>query len=269
MTLGCPRITIITPSFNQAAFLERTILSVLDQDYPNLEYIIIDGGSSDGSVDIIRKYQAHLAYWVSEPDYGQTHAINKGLERATGDWVGWQNSDDIFYPGAFMYVAQAAIRSPKTELIVGDINLIDEKDWVIREMRYVRPTYESLLAEGMVLTNQAAFWRRSLHDRIGWLNESLHYGFDYEWFLRVLRETDQAVHVPQCLGALRYHDATKTSRSQELFDEEYRSILAGRMILPGWKKSLYRLRRMLLTLANGHFGYVLRGLRRRVSELGK
>ena len=201
MTLGCPRITIITPSFNQAAFLERTILSVLEQNYPNLEYIVIDGGSSDGSIDIIRKYQNHLAYWVSEPDHGQAHAINKGLKRATGDWVGWQNSDDIFYPGAFMHAAQAAIRSAKTELIIGDINLINEQDSVIREMRYVRPTYESLLAEGMVLTNQAAFWRRSLHDRIGWLNESLHYGFDYEWFLRVLRETDQAVHVPQCLGA--------------------------------------------------------------------
>ena len=268
MNLGWPRISIITPSFNQAAFLERTILSVLEQDYPNLEYIVIDGGSSDGSVDIIRKYENRLAFWVSEPDLGQTHAINKGLKRATGDWVAWQNSDDIFYPGAFMRVAQAAIRSAKTELIIGDINLIDEKDSVIREMCYVRPTYESLLAEGMVLTNQAAFWRRSLHDRIGWLDESLHYGFDYEWFLRALRETNRAVHVPQCLGALRYHDATKTSRSQALFVAEYQSILAGR-ILPVWKKNLYRARRLLLTLANGHFAYVLRGIKRRVFRLDR
>lgn len=268
MSLNWPRISIITPSFNQAVFLERTILSVLEQDYPNLEYIIIDGGSSDGSVDIIRKYENRLAFWVSEPDQGQAHAINKGLKRATGDWVGWQNSDDIFYPRAFMHVAQAAMRFTNAELIIGDIKLIDELDGVIREMRYVRPTYESLLAEGMVLTNQAAFWHRDLHARVGWLNESLHYGFDYEWFLRVLRETDRAVHVPQVLGALRYHAATKTSRSQALFDEEYRSILAGR-ILPAWKKSFYRSRRMFLTLANGHFGYVLRGLRRRTSGLGR
>lgn len=268
MNLSWPRISIVTPSFNQAAFLERTILSVLEQDYPNLEYIVIDGGSSDGSVDIIRKYENRLAYWVSEPDCGQAHAINKGLKRATGDWVGWQNSDDIFYPGAFMHVARAAIRSPKAELIIGDINLIDEQDNVIREMRYVRPVYESLLAEGMVLTNQAAFWRRSLHARIGWLNKSLHYGFDYEWFLRLLRETDRAVHVPQCLGALRYHKATKSSRSQALFDEEYRSILAGR-VLPEWKKNLYRSRRILLTLANGHFAYVLRGIKRRALGLGR
>ncbi|OGU20188.1 MAG: glycosyl transferase [Hydrogenophilales bacterium RIFOXYD1_FULL_62_11] len=268
MSQHYPRISVITPSFNQAQFLERTMCSVLDQGYPNLEYIVIDGGSTDGSVEIIQKYADRLAYWVSESDRGQAHAINKGLERATGDWVGWQNSDDIFYPDAFMQVVQAAIRYPQAELIIGDMNLIDELDKVIRELIYVRPTYESLLAEGMVLSNQAAFWRRSLHARIGWLNESLHYGFDYEWFLRVLRETEHAVHVQECLGALRYHDATKTSRSQTLFDEEYRGILAGRG-QPGWKKNLYRARRMLLTLADGHFSYVLRGIKRRGAGLGK
>lgn len=268
MNLDWPRISIITPSFNQAEFLERTILSVLEQDYPDLEYIVIDGGSTDGSVDIIRKYESRLAFWVSEADQGQTHAINKGLKRATGDWVAWQNSDDIFYPDAFRRVALAAKRYQKAELITGDINLVDQSDNLIREMKYVRPTYEALLAEGMVLTNQAAFWRRDLHSRIGFLDESLHYGFDYEWFLRVLRETNQAIHLPYCLGALRYHDATKTSRCQPLFDAEYRRIVNGREV-PGWKKTAYRARRLFLTLADGHFGYVIRGLRRRASGLGK
>lgn len=263
-----PRITVITPSFNQAAFLERTILSVLNQNYPNLEYIIIDGGSTDGSVDIIRKYEERIAFWVSEQDKGQTHAINKGLKRATGDWVGWQNSDDIYFPGTFKQVAQVASRYPKAELIIGDINLIDELDKVIRDLKYVRPTYGSLLAEGMVLANQAAFWRRELHARIGWLDESLHYGFDYEWFLRVLMETNRSLHVPQCFGALRYHDATKTSQNQPLFDDEFKVILNGRL-QPGWKKSLYRVRRMLLTLRDGHLLYVLRGIKRRGSSLGK
>jgi hypothetical protein len=132
-------------------------------------------------------------------------------------------------------------------------------------MKYVRPTYEALLAEGMVLTNQAAFWRRDLHARIGYLNESLHYGFDYEWFLRVLRDGEEALHLPYCLGALRYHDATKTSLSQAMFDTEYASILAGRT-LPEWKKSIYRARRLLLTLGNGEFGYVFRGIARRASR---
>lgn len=263
MILNYPRISIITPSYNQAAFLERTILSVLGQNYPNLEYIIIDGGSTDGSVDIIRKYADRLAYWVSEPDRGQSHAINKGLNVATGDWVGWQNSDDTYYPNAFDLVAQRAMRCPSAELIIGDMNLIDVNDQVLRDMRYVRPTYASMLAEGMVLTNQAAFWRRELHQRIGWLDENLHFGFDYDWFLRVLKVARQSEHIPEFLGALRLHAETKTSQHQTCFNEEYSQVLAGRA-LPAWKKNLYRLRRLLLTLADGHFRYVFRGITKRM-----
>ena len=107
-----PRISVITPSFNQAEFLERTMRSVLDQGYPNLEYIVIDGGSTDGSSDVIQKYADRLAYWTSEPDRGQVDAINKGLRRATGEWLCWQNSDDIFFPGAFDDLANAAAARP-------------------------------------------------------------------------------------------------------------------------------------------------------------
>lgn len=258
-----PRITVITPSFNQAAFLERTICSVLDQGYPNLEYIIVDGGSTDGSVEIIRKYANHLAWWVSESDGGQTEAINKGLRRATGEWVGWQNSDDVYFPGVFAQLAEAARRWPRAELVIGDMQLIDEQDSMIRDLRYVRPTYSALLAEGMVLTNQAAFWRRDLHARIGWLDETLHFAFDYEWFLRVVRASNEVQHVPHFWGGLRYHDATKTSSSQSKFAEESRKILDGRE-LPGWKKRFYQVRRLLLTFGYGHFGYVLRGIRHRL-----
>ncbi|NKD76834.1 glycosyltransferase [Haematospirillum sp. H1815] len=261
-----PRITVVTPSFNQAVFLERTICSVLDQGYPNLEYIIVDGGSTDGSVEIIRKYADHLAWWVSEPDRGQSHAINKGLQRATGDWVGWQNSDDVYFPGAFAQLAEAARQWPSAGLIIGDMQLIDENDQLIRNICYVRPTYTSLLAEGMVLTNQAAFWRRCLHDRVGWLDETLHYCFDYEWFLRVLQYADHGRHVPSYWGALRYHDATKTSSSQSGFMEEFSTILGGRE--PSvWTRRLYQARRLFLTLGYGKLGYVLRGICRR-SSLG-
>lgn len=261
--MGQPRISVVTPSFNQAQFLERTIRSVLEQDYANVEYIIIDGGSTDGSVDIIRRYADRLAYWVSEPDRGQAHAINKGLQRATGEWVAWQNSDDVFFPGAFAQLAQTAKQHPEVDLIIGNMNLIDKDDRLLRDIKYVRPTYRALLAEGMVLTNQAAFWRRSLHDQIGYLDETLDCGFDYEWFLRVLNGHRVAAHVNACWGGLRLHEDTKTSRRQEIFDREYRKILEGREASP-LSKNYHQLRRLMLMLGQGHFRYVFRGLVKRV-----
>ena len=256
-----PRITVVTPSFNQAAFLERTILSVLGQDYPNLEYFVVDGGSTDGSVDIIRKYSDKLAWWVSEPDRGQTDAINKGLRRATGEWVAWQNSDDIFYPGSFHEMAAAAIKWPQAGLIIGDMMLIDEHDRPLRDIRYVTPSYNALRAEGMVLANQAAFWRRHFHQEIGFLAEDMHYSFDYEWFLRLTRHA-KCFHVASVWGGLRLHGETKTSTQARMFQEENRRILAGRK-MPNWLKPLYRLRRLALMLGQGQWRYVLRGVSRR------
>ncbi|CEN55993.1 glycosyltransferase family 2 protein [Candidatus Methylopumilus turicensis] len=258
-----PRITVITPSYNQAEFLERTIVSILNQGYPNLEFIIIDGGSTDGSVDVIKGYANQLTYWVSEPDNGQSHAINKGLQIATGDWVCWQNSDDIFYPLAFMRLSQSIQQNPTLDLVIGDINLIDKDDHLIRPQCYVKPTYGALVAEGMVMTNQAAFWRRNLHEEIGFLDESLHYGFDYEWFLRLLKHTNRSHHIPKKLGALRYHDQTKTSLNQTSFSSEYAKILEG-LFQPGYLRYLYKLRRLLLTMLNGQVGYVFNGFKARI-----
>lgn len=261
-----PRITVVTPSFNQAAYLERTICSVLDQGYPNLEYIIVDGGSTDGSVDIIRRYSDRLAWWVSEPDRGQTDAINKGLQRATGEWVAWQNSDDIYYSGAFHDLAAAAAKHPQAGLIIGDMMLIDEYDRPLRDISYVKPSYKALLAEGMLLTNQAAFWRKSVHEDIGLLAEDLHYAFDYEWFLRLTQHAE-GVHVASFLGALRLHGQTKTSLHAQRFQEENQRILAGREV-PSWQKKLYKLRRLALMLGNGQVAYVLRGLLRHARGQG-
>lgn len=260
-----PKLSIITPSFNQAEFLERTICSVLDQGYKNLEYFIIDGGSTDGSVEIIRSYEAHLTGWISEPDRGQAHAINKGLRQATGEWVAWQNSDDIFYPGAFSTIAKAATDLHDADLIIGNINLIDSDDFILREMKYVRPTYRALLAEGMVLTNQAAFWRRGVHKELGYLDETLDCGFDYEWFLRLLHD-HRAVHIDALMGGLRLHDQTKTHNRRSVFESEYQTVLRGRETGP-IVKFYYLARRLLLTLLQGNIGYVLRGAKRRFVNL--
>ncbi len=258
-----PKISVITPSYNQVKYLERTIKSVLDQNYPNLEYIIIDGGSTDGSVDLIRRYANRLAHWVSERDSGQPNAINKGLRAATGDWVAWQNSDDVFYPGAFMSVASVAASIRDVQLIIGNMNLIDKDDHLLRAIKYVKPTYRSLLAERMVLTNQAAFWRRGLHSNVGFLDESLDCAFDYEWFLRVLRHGVRATHVNATWGGLRMHGDTKTSNLKEVFEREFRDILRGRELSWGVKK-YYELRRLLLTAANGEFAYVAGGVASRL-----
>jgi glycosyltransferase involved in cell wall biosynthesis len=255
-----PRITVITPSFNQARFLEETIRSVLLQGYPNLEYIVIDGGSTDGSIDIVRRYERWLD-WVSEPDRGQTHAINKGLRRATGDWVAWQNSDDIYYPGAFRSLAEAASHAPGVELVIADVMLIDADSHPLRDVRYVRPSFNALRAEGMVLTNQAAFWRRAVHAEIGYLDESMRVGFDYDWFLRLTR-AHRAAHVAGIWGALRLHAETKSSTLPEQFQQEYARALDG-FVAPAWMRRAYQFRRLLLMLAQGDLRYVLRGLYRR------
>jgi glycosyltransferase involved in cell wall biosynthesis len=262
-----PRITVVTPSFNQAQFLERTIRSVLLQGYPNLEYLVVDGGSSDGSLEVIEKYSPWLSWWVSERDRGQVDAINKGLRRATGDWVAWQNSDDVFYPGALFNVAQAARRDPHCGLVIGNINLIDEHDRVITDLRYVRPTYNAMLAEGMVLTNQAAFWRRELHSELGWLNESYTCAFDFDWFLRILQHSS-ALHLDRVLGALRIHRDTKTTNLMQQCIEEHSRIIGGRGITT-LHTQLYRMRRIILLLLRGHFWYVGRALFRRAAGIRK
>ncbi len=261
-----PKISVITPSFNQAEYLERTLCSVLDQGYPNLEYIVIDGGSTDGSVEIIRRYAGRLAFWVSEPDRGQSDAINKGLRRATGEWVAWQNSDDIYYPGAFHDLSAVAGKHPKASLIISDMMLIDEYDRSLRDIRYVKPSYRALLAEGMLLANQAAFWRRNVHEQIGFLSEELLCSFDYEWFLRIVQHFE-GIHVDRVWGALRLHGETKSSLLAQRFGEENRRILSGREI-SALQKKFYKLRRLGSMLRRGQLAYVFRGLLRRARGRG-
>ncbi|MBU1014574.1 MAG: glycosyltransferase [Bacteroidetes bacterium] len=260
------KISIITPSYNQAEYLECTIKSVLEQNYPNLEYIIIDGGSTDGSLDIIKKYESHLAYWVSEPDNGQAHAINKGLKRASGDWLGWQNSDDLYYPDTFKGLAEIISKNIHADLIVGNMMLVDSNGNNIRDIKYVQPTYNSLRAEGMVLANQSSFWSRSVHSKIGWLNEELQYSFDYEWFLRLLY-VSKAVCSNEMWGAFRLHGSAKTALNKELFGKENKKILGVNNMSP-LDIRFFKLRRLILLFIQGDFSYVLRGMFQRCFSKG-
>jgi glycosyltransferase involved in cell wall biosynthesis len=258
-----PRLTIVTPSYNQAAFLERTIDSVLSQGYPNLEYFVVDGGSTDGSVDVIRRHEKHLAWWVSERDRGQVDALNKGLARATGQWVGWQNSDDVYLPDAFARFHAATRDKPEAGVVAGSLLLIDEDDRPIREVRYVQPTWRALLAEGMIIANQATWWRRDLQVRVGLPDPQYVCSFDFDWFVRLLRETS-VIYVDELLGALRHHGATKTSTQTQRFTDENARIRARWGRPSTLEVAYYRARRTLLTLANGHVEYVFRGMRDRL-----
>lgn len=239
------QISIITPSFNQARFLERTIRSVLDQGYPNLQYIIVDGGSTDGSVDIISRYQDRLAWWVSEKDHGQASAINKGLRRATGDIVGWLNSDDTLAPGSLAAIAQAYQTYPQADLIYGHTCQINQEDRVVRRLCAV-PTnsYEIIHYNRNIFSQPGTTWRRSLHDKIGYLDESLHCALDCDFWIRASLH-GVILFVPRHLGNLRGYPETKTSRLPLKFEEEHQLLdkRYGKRETSYWHNGWFRLRR--------------------------
>ncbi len=208
-----PKISIITPSFNQGKYLEKTILSVLNQNYPNLEYIIIDGGSTDESVEIIKKYEEQISYWVSEADEGQTHAINKGFKKATGDLVAWMNSDDVYFENAFDHISQAFNQTGGNfDVYFGDKANINEVGTVIRE--YLYPPFSGWgikYTTNMNISNQSAFWKRKLFDKVGFLNEEIQFAMDYEYFLRLYMRGASFYKISEVLGALRMYSENKSS----------------------------------------------------------
>lgn len=211
-----PKISIITPSYNQAQFLERTIISVLNQNYPNMELIVIDGGSTDNSMEIIKKYEKYLTYWISEPDKGQSDAINKGLRIAKGDILAWQNSDDIYLPGAFNKVGEIYKKNTRTDLVFGNIYLIDSNDKINNEMRYVPFSLNDLLYFDWNIGSQAAFWSRRLMDKVGLLRDDISTCFDFDWFIRLGRNAKEIRFIKDFLGAYRIHEDAKLSTvSQE------------------------------------------------------
>ena len=163
-----PKISIVTPSFNQGQFIERTNQSVLDQEYSNLEYIIIDGGSTDNSVEIIKKYNKYLSYWISEPDNGQTHALNKGIIKATGEIFSFLNSDDMYMPDVLKIVGEFFNENPDKSVLCGGFREIDVNDKFIREKtKLPEITWEDIVLSRTYQPQAATFWRTSVFDKVG------------------------------------------------------------------------------------------------------
>ncbi len=214
-----PRISIVMPSYNQAAFLEEAIVSILEQDYPNLELIVLDGGSTDGSREIIQRFSDRLSYWRSAPDSGQIAALIEGLQRATGDLLGWVNSDDVLLPGALRAIENAYKTQPDVGLLGGKYLLIDQHGVVIRSK--VHPPRASLFARfGLMLVNQpGSVFSRSAYEAVGGLDPRFDYIMDTDLYIRMLRSNTRYVYIDRWLSCFRLHSSNKTNDMQKRTSE--------------------------------------------------
>lgn len=220
-----PKVSIVTPSYNQGQFLEETIRSVLLQGYPNLEYIIIDGGSTDGSVDVIKRYKHWLSYWVSEPDRGQAHAINKGFVLTGGDIIAWLNSDDTYAPHAIQ-AAVYNLLSHSSTIVYGNCNLIDETGAASSVIVPPLVTFENLLRFWMrysIPPQPAIFFRRQVLDEVGLLDESLRYAMDYDLWLRIAKRYPFR-YINTVIGNYRLHSESKTISESADFRPEWHQV---------------------------------------------
>lgn len=234
-----PKISVITPSLNQASFLEDCILSVLEQKYLNLNYIIIDGGSSDGSLAIIEKYAKYLSYWVSEPDRGQSDAINKGLKKATGELVAWLNADDYYLPNALQTVAEAYQENPGASFYFGDgcrVNINGEiKSGYFPNGKVLYSQKALIFGLNYILQPATFIYHQSL-EQVGYLDTNLHYGMDTDLWIRLSKLSDP-VPVQSRLAATREYANTKTSTGSFRRIEELRLIAekhSGFPVTPGF-----------------------------------
>jgi glycosyltransferase involved in cell wall biosynthesis len=254
-----PLVSIVTPSFNQARYLEATIRSVLDQDYPRIEYFVMDGGSTDGSLQVIQRFADRLAGWVSERDRGQTDAINKGFARCTGEILAWLNSDDTFAPGAIREAVAFLQANPQVGMVYGDANFIDAQDRVIGKFPAAQTNY-TLLRRGYVhIPQQAAFWRAALWRQVGPLDPTFYFAMDYDLWVR-LASVAPLVYTPRVWANFRLHGDAKTIAADdrcwpEMLRVHYRE--GGSRLAPIVLK--YYIRRLVAPLINWRRKRMLQG----------
>ncbi|MDJ1491712.1 glycosyltransferase [Cytophagaceae bacterium DM2B3-1] len=218
-----PKISVITPSYNQGQYIEETIQSVLGQYYPNLEYIILDAGSTDNTVSIIKKYESQISYWHSKKDNGQASAINEGLNMATGDILCWLNSDDMFMPGTLHFIAKQ-LNINKKELVFGNCcHMTENTHTMIGSDVVLWASYRDLKCYDYII-QPSSFWTRKLWEATGPLNESLHYVLDWDWYIRAQKASDKFTAVERYLSIYRIHPLHKTGSKDTRRYEEFKWI---------------------------------------------
>ena len=216
-------VSIITPSYNQAKYLEQTITSVLEQSYPSIEYIVVDGKSKDNSIDIIKKYADKLAYWVSEKDKGQADAINKGFSRATGEIIAWLNSDDYYLPGAVQAAVKVFEENPDIVLVYGNMLAVNEHGVTFNTMNYRQLTLKDLLCFN-IIGQPAVFMRRSALQQTSGLDATFHFLLDHLLWIQIAKQ-GKILHVNQTWAAARYHaEAKNVSKAAEFGREAFRIL---------------------------------------------
>lgn len=213
-----PKITIVTPSFNQGPYIEETILSVLCQNYPNLEYFIVDGASTDETLSVIKKYENHLDWWVSEKDKGQTDAINKGFRRASGEYMNWLNSDDVLYPGALFTIALEFMKHPNAGFVYGCTEKFNSHG-SMGLMQHPSDDLPMRYFYSFPYGQQACFYSRRLVEEAGYLNENLNFSMDYDLFIRLNLRT-QAIRIDTVLGGFRDHETSKSNTLETVMVKE-------------------------------------------------
>ena len=234
-----PLVSIVTPSYNQAAFIEATLLSVLDQDYTRIEYRVIDGASTDGSVEIIRRYASRLAGWVSEPDKGQAEAINKGFAQATGEIVAWFNSDDLYLPGAVSAAVRAFEKNPEAGLVFSDVVSIDGAGKTINIMTFDDWGLEDLL-QFNIISQPGVFIRRAVLERCGLLDPTFHYLLDHHLWLRAARLAP-IVYTRERWAAARFHAGAKNVNQAPGFGQEADRLVEWLAAQPDFQPEWQRL----------------------------
>lgn len=216
-----PKISIVTPSYNQEAFLERTILSVINQNYPNLEYIIIDGASTDGSIEIIKKYERYLSYWLSEKDSGQSEAINKGFNKATGEIIAYLNSDDIYLPGTLNLISELFQKNNEIDLIYGHAQLLDPDDNKMGLCVALPFKLKEHLNGVFSIPQQSTFWRRNVYEKVGGFNIDNHTCMDGEFFALAAANNFSFKMTNKILAGFRIHPSSKTGNKKSELKSSY------------------------------------------------